>query len=315
MVANWRIDATISAMDEQPVTHLRDLRRAGMSYREAHTSVAGQVRLAPAAYGHVDGRTPEERHLLQAMAVLDRVVQAVASHATAAAAWKLPLRAMDLKQVHLSPMAGRPGKPKRGPAHVMHAAPVELTDVHQVSGISATSPMRTVLDCARSMSGDWGVVVADAAIHARLVPMGELTRAATAMRHLHGSARARALAGLISPFAESPAETLTRLRLGRVGIQPREQVVLDDVEGAPRVDFLIDDCLVVEFDGQTKYTIDGDPALAHWREKQRHDRIVEAGYEVLHLTWSDLWDEAALRARVWAALRRARSRAAASPGA
>ena len=95
------------------------------------------------------------------------------------------------------------------------------------------------------------------------------------------------------------------MRAVRIGLAVEEQVVLDDVVGQPRVDFLVSgSSLVIEFDGESKYGIGGDPARAHWLEKQRHDRIVEAGYEILRVTWAELWDELALRRRVFAAERR-----------
>jgi hypothetical protein len=70
------------------------------------------------------------------------------------------------------------------------------------------------------------------------------------------------------------------------------------------VDFLVEGTLVVEFDGRSKYRIDGDPESAHWAEKLRHDRIVEYGYPVLRAIWPDLWDQPRLRARVERALGR-----------
>ena len=77
------------------------------------------------------------------------------------------------------------------------------------------------------------------------------------------------------------------------------------VEGHPRVDFLIDEWLVIEFDGRAKYSLDGDPERAHWEEKRRHDRLVEAGYAVIHVVRAELWDEPALRRRINRVLRRA----------
>ncbi len=130
------------------------------------------------------------------------------------------------------------------------------------------------------------------------------------MRNVTGAAQARALPSLCSAQSESPGETLLRMRLRRMGIQPGEQVVLRDVEGSPRVDFLVDTNLVLEFDGRAKYTMQGDVERAHWEEKQRQDRISEAGYEVLRITWAQLWDEAALGHRITRARARARARRA-----
>ena len=67
---------------------------------------------------------------------------------------------------------------------------------------------------------------------------------------LRGAARARALPSLCSGLAESPGESLLRLRLQRMGLEPVEQYTMPWVEGNPRVDFLVEGRLVVEFDGQ-----------------------------------------------------------------
>jgi very-short-patch-repair endonuclease len=93
-----------------------------------------------------------------------------------------------------------------------------------------------------------------------------------------------------------------------MGLHPDEQVELSGIAGVPRVDFLVEECLVIEFDGEGKYHLDGDPARALWQEKLRQDRITEAGYEVLRITWADLWDQGILERRVRRALARARMR-------
>ena len=289
------------------VIQISDLRSVTGSYQAARAQVAGLQRLARGAYGHTTGLTPEATHVLTARAMLTRVGEAVASHTTAAVAWGFPVRTMDLERVHLSPVAGRAGKPKRGPGYHFHNTPVPPEDVD----LGYTSALRTVLDCSRLIRADWAVVIADAALHRGLTSPAELAESASRVRNVTGAARARALPSLCSALSESPGETLLRLRLRRMGIQPGEQVVLRDVEGNPRVDFLIDDSLVLEFDGRAKYTMQADPERAHWEEKQRQDRISEAGYEVLRITWAQLWDEAALRSRI----ARARSRAQARRGA
>jgi very-short-patch-repair endonuclease len=187
----------------------------------------------------------------------------------------------------------------------MHPGPVAAEHIGDRGGIPVTDPLKTVLDSARFLGLDWGVVAADAAFRPDLVDPLDLAFHAANVRQVTGAARARALPEHTSTLAESPGESLLRLRLQRMGVALREQVPLVDVVGVPRVDFLVGDRLVVEFDGRSKYAIGGDVAAAMWNEKRRHDQIVEAGYEVLHITWADLWDEAALRERVRGALRRA----------
>jgi very-short-patch-repair endonuclease len=81
---------------------------------------------------------------------------------------------------------------------------------------------------------------------------------------------------------------LTRLLLAGLGLAVRSQVRLFDELGLMgRVDFLVGEKVVVEFDGLVKYEgAQGREALA--AEKRREDRLRAAGYEVVRLTWADL---------------------------
>lgn len=296
-------------MEFRDVTRLRDLRATGATYPEAHRVVAGLGRLAPGAYADTSGLHAEAVHLLQLAAQLGRIHGVVASHASAAVLWRLPVRHADLTTVHLSPVPDRRGKPKSGSGHHIHTQEVGPRETRVVRGLPTTDPLRTVLDCARMMDADWAVAIADASLHRGLVGIDELVDAARGVRRTHGAARARSLPSHCSAAAESPGESLLRLRLLRMGLAPEEQVSMPWVEGSPRVDFLVGN-LVIEFDGRSKYELDGDPARAHWEEKRRHDRLVEAGYEVIHVVWAELWDEPALRARIHRALQRSRLRSA-----
>lgn len=271
-----------------------------MSYPEAHRHVAGLERLAPGAYARTEGQDPEAAYRVRIAAVMGRIDGVAASHFSAAAMLGLPLRNMDLHMVHLSPLAGRRGKPKCSQCHHMHDWAVPAADLCQVDGQRCTTALRTVIDCARSISGDWGVVIADAALHRDLIDQAELRSRARGIRRLHGAARARAIPDLCSPKSESPGESLLRLRLHRMGLIPEEQVKMPWVEGNPRVDFLIDGWLVVEFDGQGKYLVGDDAAAAHWAEKVRDNRLNDDGKVVVRVTWRELWAEPALRHRILA---------------
>lgn len=70
------------------------------------------------------------------------------------------------------------------------------------------------------------------------------------------------------------------------------------------MDFLLEDRVVVEFDGMLKYENPADLAA----EKLREDRLRALGYEVVRLTWADLADAEVVRAKVEAARERARRR-------
>lgn len=291
-------------MNTPPITCLSDLRARGMSAAEQRRLVAGLERLAPGAYAPTEGLDPVAVHLARASAVLGRVSGVVASHTTAAALWGLPLRAQHLGSVHVSRVEGRRGGAKPGRVHHVHSREVAECDTDQQAGMLCTSPVLTVLDCARLVDEDWAVAIADSALHTGILTQHTLADRAARVLNCTGAGRARVLPTLTSALAESPGESLLRRRLNRMGLTPREQVEI----GGDRVDFLIGDRLVVEFDGRGKYQLRGDPAAAHWAEKQRNDRLVESGYEVLHVTWADLWDEAALAHRIVRSLRRAQAR-------
>lgn len=291
---------------EPSLTRVGDLLRGGSTRQEARREVAGLTLLARGAYAETSGLSTEGQHILRTRALVGRVGGVIASHVSAAAAWELPLQDSHLDVVHLSPRPDRRGNPKAGPGYHLHTQTVAPTDVVVLNGLPVTSPLLTTLDCARWLRLDWGVVIADAALHRGLIDHDALACAALRVRRLKGAERARALPALSSALAESPGESLLRLRLLRMGLDVTEQYSMPWVEGQPRVDFLVDARLVVEFDGQGKYSLGGDPARAHWAEKLRHDRLVEAGYSVIHVVWAELWDEPALRRRVNRALSHAK---------
>jgi very-short-patch-repair endonuclease len=105
--------------------------------------------------------------------------------------------------------------------------------------------------------------------------------------------------------AESPGESRTRMVLSALGLPVEPQVEIIDADGelVGRVDFLVADRVVVEFDGAVKYRGDSgaDVLIA---EKRREDRLRELGYEVVRVTWDELAHPERLHAKVRAALLR-----------
>lgn len=89
-----------------------------------------------------------------------------------------------------------------------------------------------------------------------------------------------------------------------LGLAVRSQVWLDTSVGPTRVDFLVANVVVVEFDGAVKYEgAGGRDALV--REKRRESALTDLGYEVVRVTWADLADPTALVKRIHAARLRA----------
>ena len=107
-----------------------------------------------------------------------------------------------------------------------------------------------------------------------------------------------------NPLSESVGESLSRavmLELPDLPV-PQQQVEIFDDHGKliARVDFLLADKVVGEFDGMVKYngTFGDKPA---WQtvvdEKIREDRLRAQGYTVVRWTWQDLADKARSMAR------------------
>jgi hypothetical protein len=119
-----------------------------------------------------------------------------------------------------------------------------------------TTPARTLVDCAREWSLEDAVVAMDAALHVDAVTAGELRAAVLQQTHWQGIGGAARAVGLADRRAESPLETLGRLRILGSGLPaPELQVDLHGPRGfVARVDAWYEDAAVaVEFDGRVKY--------------------------------------------------------------
>ena len=152
-----------------------------------------------------------------------------------------------------------------------------------------------------------GVCAMDSALHRRHCTREDLERSVEEV-----DARRRAPVNLAiaatEASTESVGETRTRIILRDAGFAVRPQAeILDGRRLVGRVDFLVDDCVVVEFDGLVKYEGKaGRSALA--AEKDRESRIARLGYEVVRVVWSDLADPGGIIRRVLEARQTARAR-------
>ncbi|HHU09367.1 MAG TPA: type IV toxin-antitoxin system AbiEi family antitoxin domain-containing protein [Intrasporangiaceae bacterium] len=149
-----------------------------------------------------------------------------------------------------------------------------------------------------------GLCAMDSALHRKACTSDELHAAVEFVARPWRAGVLRALA-MTDPLCESVGETRTRIILRDAGYSVRSQVDITSGEDfLGRVDFLVDDCVVVEFDGLVKYAgKDGKHALAE--EKDRETRITWLGYPVVRLVWSDLKDPIAVIRKVEEAKRRA----------
>ena len=134
----------------------------------------------------------------------------------------------------------------------------------------------------------------DAALNAGLLSHAALTNAVLAQSHWVGIGDAARAANLADARAESPLETLGRLRILASGLPaPELQVEIRDARGfVARVDAWYEEAAVaVEFDGLITYEAPRDgrsPARALWQEKRREDAPRDLDIRVLRVVRADL---------------------------
>jgi hypothetical protein len=170
----------------------------------------------------------------------------------------------------------------------LHRATLTEEDVRMLDGYRVLAAARTVMDLARERGVAAGVVAADYALHTGLVTEGELREAFEVCRRWPGRKAARITLLSADGRAESPLESLSRLRIAAAGLPaPEPQQEICDLDGTflGRCDFYWDEYGVVgEVDGDLKYF--GDPVLAAQRERQGW--FERAGLLVVRWGWSDL---------------------------
>jgi hypothetical protein len=142
-----------------------------------------------------------------------------------------------------------------------------------------------------------GVVVADSALYERYTSKTELRRMLASCPHWPGIAQASEVVDFASGLAESVFESCARVVFREQELPaPELQVHILGREGTviARVDFLWRRYKVIaEADGLLKYD-SGQRAIA---ERQRDRLLQEAGYEIIHFTWKELFADPARVAR------------------
>lgn len=220
-------------------------------------------------------------------------------------------------QLHGLPLLG--GAPARlalaerkeeRPRHHGHSTTLRPDEVVLVAGVPATTLQRTGVDVARARRYLAGVVTMDAVL-AMGIDREVLEQAARACARWPGARHARRAAEFADGRAESPLESLGRVRFDEHDLPACElQSVLGDDDGPiARVDHYWEKHrTVAEADGALKYASPADL----FAEKRREDRLREAGFECVRYTWDEaLRQPEAVVARVRGAFARAARRHAA----
>ncbi|WP_152191489.1 type IV toxin-antitoxin system AbiEi family antitoxin domain-containing protein [Georgenia satyanarayanai] len=258
---------------------------------------------------------------------------AVLSHESAALVHGLwLLRAPD--QVHVT----QEYRPRRqSVALVRHAGALPAEEVTEVDGRTVTSVERTIVDCAKKLHPRDALVVADSGMRLLLQPrrnrrdegadrMESLRARLLAMVEQgarHGRVRARAVLTHADPLSESPYETVIRWIAVSLGLPPPVLQARFDVRGRT---YYTDLCwefaievdgtwfrlqLLVEYDGEVKYVVEGPLTAATAREvstvvvaeKRREDDLRSMPHtQVIRFDKKDAYREEATFRRLCASL-------------
>jgi hypothetical protein len=154
----------------------------------------------------------------------------------------------------------------------------------------------TALDVIRRGAIDEAVIALDRLVRDGMVGLDDVRQAAAVLPRGRGSAQARTVAQLADGQAESPQETRLRLVLAAAGLPcPVAQYRVFDGDGfIARVDFAYPELrIAIEYDGLWH-----GERRAFLDDRRRLNRLVAAGWIVLHVTVDDLHHPERLAARV-----------------
>ncbi|HSF26316.1 MAG TPA: DUF559 domain-containing protein [Actinomycetes bacterium] len=207
----------------------------------------------------------------------------VRSHTSAAQHWQLGLVARpDAEHVTVSSRARRRRKPADVVLHYRDLRPDEVID-------DVTSPIRTVLDCARDLPLREALAVGDSALRSGLVDYDELRLLALGLRG-PGSARTRQFVTWLDARSANAFESATRAILLEAGVTGFRPQVTIRAHGRflGRVDLAnVRLRIVIECDG---FAWHGQRS-ALVRDCRRYDELTAHGWAVLRLAWEQVMFE------------------------
>jgi very-short-patch-repair endonuclease len=228
-------------------------------------------------------------------AVLAGGANAVLSHASAAAAWEL--RPVGSGAIHVT-IPGDPGRRRRAGLHVHRSATLAPADTTVHRAIPITTPARTLIDLAATLTGRPLEQALDRA--ERLIDFAALHMTLAAHPTRPGSP---CLQAMLSRYTAGSLVTRSELEERFLGLcddhrlpRPETNTRIEGIE----VDFLWRDAkLIVEVDG---YAYHRSPQ-AFEADRERDVTLTVAGWHVMRFTHAQItgrakWVAAAIRARM-----------------
>ena len=261
---------------------------------------------------------PTDRHLLQcAAAIVSLPLETYAFGRTAAAVHGLPAPRNQLTALHLvrgiatdqRALLGRVTSTEGLPDVRIKTHDLSGDSVLTVGGIPTVSRDLAGISAAATYSPDWALSVLDGAAWKRPESIERLAAIADDWPRLRGIGVVRSMLPLVRSGAQTPLESISRLRLVKAGLpEPMLQYPLYDREGlVGYADMGWPELGVIgECDGLMKYQ-SGEVLI---QEKRREDRIRALGFIVVRWTWDDIIRHSQeVAAQIWRASRLATRRA------
>lgn len=232
-----------------------------------------------------------EQYRTEIQAYGRRSPDSVFSHQTAALLWGLPLLHKPPEKIHVLTKTTSRGRARMIARHLGKEDYVPIQTGEQ---LWCTDISRTILDCSKSLPLVEGLCIADSALHQKHISHDVLSRYLFSYKG-NFSRKVHKIAQLMSMLAESPGESGTRLLLHDMGINFEEQKELFIAGRKYRVDFYLTDFnVVLEFDGEIKYTEFGDSSEVVRKERWREKALTNAGYRVFRTSWNKVFFQPSL---------------------
>lgn len=205
-----------------------------------------------------------------------------ASHESAARLWFLETL-LEPSAMHVTLPRGRRRRPHRGV--VVHWSDLDEAEVRG----RVTSPLRTVVDCARTLPFREALAIADSALRRGLLEHDDLVRAA-ATTSAPGVRAARRVLQAADGRAANPFESGLRavlLERGVAGFVPQLPVRVPGLAGCVDLGDPVRR-IVLEAEG---FEFHGTRQALH-RDCRRYTALARAGWAVLRFSWEDvMFDE------------------------
>lgn len=266
------------------VAHRRTLLAAGVSKSALARALADgrMVRAHPKVYclGTAGGVG------LTRLAVL--ATGGVISHDAAAALHGIEMAHRPDRRVTVARNRGR----VTHPGCLVHRADLHEWEVMRVDGLPVTTPLRTVLDCARTLEPSEAVVIADSALRQGMISHRDLS-ACAAEAWGRGAGRLRRVVACCDPRCGSVLESALRMLLiGHDLKPPSSQYEMRTVSGRrlATVDFAWPDLrVIVEADGFAYHR----DRRAYRRDRELGNACTLAGWRLLRFSWEDVFGDPA----------------------